>query len=135
MRDEVIAAGEGFVEGLDNKVTAVPCVAWSLMSIPGGLQRVAEVPIYSADTLARRAAGLQKTNDALPPSARICAATLQALSLNDGVSVRVRQGSGEVVLTAKADPMVPAGCVRVAAAHVSTAVLGEMFGAINVERA
>jgi NADH-quinone oxidoreductase subunit G len=46
-----------------------------------------------------------------------------------------RQGSGEVVLTAKADETVPAGCVRVAAAHVSTAALGEMFGAINVERA
>ncbi|MEF8733479.1 MAG: NADH-quinone oxidoreductase subunit NuoG [Candidatus Accumulibacter meliphilus] len=135
VRDEVIAAGEDFVDGLDNKVTAVPCVAWSLISIPGGLQRVAEVPIYSADPLARRAAGLQKTHDALPPSARICAETLQALSLNDGVSVRVRQGSGEVVLTAKADPTVPAGCVRVAAAHVSTAALGEMFGAINVERA
>ena len=35
----------------------------------------------------------------------------------------------------KADETVPAACVRVAAAHVSTAALGDMFGAINVERA
>ncbi len=135
VRDEVLPAGEEFVGGLDNQVTAVPCVSWSLISVPGGLQRVADVPIYSADLLARRAAALQKTQDALPPSARICTETLQALSLSDGASVRVRQGSGEVLLTAKADPTVPAGCVRVAAAHVSTAALGEMFGAINVERA
>ncbi|EXI77970.1 MAG: NADH-quinone oxidoreductase chain 3 [Candidatus Accumulibacter appositus] len=135
VRDEVLPAGEDFVAGLGNEVTSVPCVSWSLISVPGGLQRVAEVPIYSADLLARRAAALQKTHDALPPSARICSETLQALALSDGASVRVRQGNGEVVLTAKADPTVPAGCVRVAAAHVSTAALGEMFGAINVERA
>ena len=33
------------------------------------------------------------------------------------------------------DETVPAGCVRVAAAHASTAALGDMFGTINVERA
>jgi len=135
VRDEVVPAGVEFVDGLDNQVTSVPCVSWTLISVPGGLQRVAEVPIYSADPLARRAAALQKTHDALPPSARICTETLQALALSDGASVRVRQGSGEVLLTAKADPTVPAGCVRVAAAHLATAALGEMFGAINVERA
>lgn len=63
------------------------------------------------------------------------AETLQALALADGAQVRVRQGSGEAVLTARADETVPAACVRVAAAHVSTAALGDMFGAINVERA
>jgi NADH-quinone oxidoreductase subunit G len=42
-----------------------------------------------ADPLARRAAGLQKTRDALPPSARICAETLQALALD-----RWRFGAG-----------------------------------------
>jgi NADH-quinone oxidoreductase subunit G len=71
VRDEVLPAGEDFVDGLGNEVSAVPCVSWSLISVPGGLQRVAEVPIYSADLLARRAAALQKTHDALPPSARM----------------------------------------------------------------
>jgi len=135
VRDEIVPAGKDFVDGLSTQVSAVPCVSWSLTSTPGGLQRVAEVPIYSADPLARRAAALQKTRDALAPSARMCVETLQALAVSDGASVRVRQGSGEAVLMAKADATVPAGCVRVAAAHVSTAALGEMFGAINVERA
>jgi NADH-quinone oxidoreductase subunit G len=36
---------------------------------------------------------------------------------------------------ARADNNVPVGCIRVAAAHASTAALGGMFGPISVERA
>ena len=61
--------------------------------------------------------------------------TLAAIGVTDGVPVRVRQGTGEAVLTARFDETVPARCVRVAAGHPSTAALGAMFGAINVERA
>jgi NADH-quinone oxidoreductase subunit G len=105
------------------------------MAPAGELQRIADVPIYFADPLARHAPALQKTRDAVVPTARMNAATLAALAVTDGAPVRVRQGNGEAVLTARADETVPAGCVRVAAAHVTTAALGEMFGAINVERA
>jgi NADH-quinone oxidoreductase subunit G len=63
------------------------------------------------------------------------AATLARLVVTDGAPVRISQGSCEAVLTARADETVPAGCVRISAAHVTTAALGEMFGAINVERA
>ena len=44
-------------------------------------------------------------------------------------------GAGVASLVAKSDDTVPANCVRVSAAHASTAALGEMFGAITVERA
>ncbi|WP_291995177.1 NADH-quinone oxidoreductase subunit NuoG [Candidatus Accumulibacter sp. ACC003] len=132
VRDEVIAAGEGFVSGLDNGVSAGP---WSPSAAPAGLQRVADVPIYAADLLVRRAAALQKTHDAAAPSARMSAATMAKLAVSDGAPVRVRQGEGEALLPARADETVPPGCVRVAAAHLSTAALGDMFGAINVERA
>ncbi|MBK7325738.1 MAG: hypothetical protein IPI89_06260 [Propionivibrio sp.] len=102
----------------------------------GGLQRIADVPIYATDPLVRRAASLQQTHDAAAPTARMCASTLaQALGFVDGESVRVRQAQGEALMTASLDETVPAGCVRVATAHVSTAALGDMFGAINVERA
>ena len=43
--------------------------------------------------------------------------------------------ANEARLTVSLDETVPAGCVRVATAHVSTAALGDMFGAISVERA
>ena len=132
VRDEIVPAGTTFVAGLDNRVSDVPL---SLMVTAGELQRIADVPIYFADPLARRASALQKTRDAVAPTARMNAATLARLAVTDGVPVRLRQGNGEAVLTARADETVPAGCVRVAAAHVTTAALGEMFGAINVERA
>jgi NADH-quinone oxidoreductase subunit G len=63
------------------------------------------------------------------------AATLAQAGVADAAQVRVRQGQGEALLFAKADETVPAGCVRVAAAHASTAMLGDMFGSITVERA
>jgi NADH-quinone oxidoreductase subunit G len=57
------------------------------------------------------------------------------IGIADNGQVRVKQGAGEAVLVAKADNNVPAGCVRVSAAHASTAMLGDMFGSISVERA
>ncbi|WP_313953561.1 NADH-quinone oxidoreductase subunit NuoG [Accumulibacter sp.] len=132
VRDEIVPAGEGFVAGLSNGLSGV---GYSPAPVPDGLQRVAEVPIYFADPLVRRAPALQKTHDAAAPAARMSAATLAALGVSDGASVRVRQGEGEALLNARLDNTVPANCVRVAAAHVSTSALGEMFGTINVERA
>jgi NADH-quinone oxidoreductase subunit G len=65
----------------------------------------------------------------------MCEQTLASTGVAAGQKVRVRQGSGEAILVARADNNVPAGCVRVAAAHASTAALGEPFGPIFVERA
>jgi len=132
VRDEIVAPETVFVAGLDN---GIGDLALSSGPASKGLQRIADVPIYFADPLVRRGAALQQTRDAAAPTARMCAATLVQAGLSDGSQVRVRQGQGEALLTAKADESVPAGCVRVAAAHVSTAALGDMFGPIDVERA
>ena len=98
-----------------------------------GFERLAEVPIYAADPLVRRAASLQKTRDAAAPRARMHGATIARLGLADGAAVRVRQGDGEAILTVAIDAGVPEGCVRIAAAHPSTRTLGPMFGPIAVE--
>ncbi len=63
------------------------------------------------------------------------ALTLQQLGVADGTQVKVRQGRGEAVLTAAADAAVPAGVVRIAAAHPSTCGLEGLSGPITVERA
>jgi NADH-quinone oxidoreductase subunit G len=47
--------------------------------------------------------------------------------------VRIRQDGGEAMLKAVADAGVPEGCVRIAAAHPATSMLGPMFGAVAVE--
>ena len=132
VRDEIVAAGTSFVDGLNNGLGDYPI---SLQKPTGGLQRIAEVPIYSADPLVRRAPALQQTRDAAAPTARMSAETMAHCGAAEGAKVRVKQGLGEVVLMVRQDETVPAGCVRVAAAHASTAVLGDMFGEISVERA
>jgi NADH-quinone oxidoreductase subunit G len=96
-------------------------------------ERVADVPIYFADPLVRRAPSLQKTRDAHAPLARVNAAMLAALKLTDGGAARVRQAGGEAMMKIAVDASVPDGCVRVAAAHATTSMLGPMFGPIGVE--
>jgi NADH-quinone oxidoreductase subunit G len=67
--------------------------------------------------------------------ARIAPATLAALGLVAGDRVRVARSGATVELVAQADDRLAAGCVRVAAAHPSTAALGAMSGELSVERA
>jgi NADH-quinone oxidoreductase subunit G len=133
VRDEALGKGTEFVAGLSNDlngaVIALPA------SPASGLQRVADVPINFADPMARRAPALQQTADAIAPTARVSEQTLAQIGIAENTQVRVMQGGGEAILLAKIDNNVPAGCVRVSAAHVSTAMLGEMFGSISVERA
>jgi len=100
----------------------------------GGLERIADVPIYFADPLVRRAPSLQRTTDARAPRAWMNARLMQRLELSAGAPLRVRQGAGEAALTAALDDRLPDHCVRVAAAHPSTAGLGAMFGVLTLEK-
>ncbi|HLT25302.1 MAG TPA: NADH-quinone oxidoreductase subunit NuoG [Zeimonas sp.] len=105
----------------------------------GALERLAEVPIYAADPVVRRAPSLQQTNDALlAPRARMNAATIARLGLQAGEQVLLRQTrgerSGEAVLELVADDTLADGVVRVPAALPETASLPESFGPIHVER-
>ena len=101
---------------------------------PSGVQRIAEVPIHFADALARRSEPLQLARDSAPPTARMSRALMQRLGLLEGERVRVYQEGGEAVLTAVEDNRVPAECVRICAAHPTTANLGDMFGVVMLER-
>jgi len=101
----------------------------------GGVERVADVPIYSADPLVRRAPSLQATADAKPPKARVHRTLLDKLGIEEGAQIKIRQGRGEAVLATQVDAAVPPGVVRVAAAHPSTCGLDGLSGPVNVERA
>jgi NADH-quinone oxidoreductase subunit G len=100
-----------------------------------GLERLADVPIYTADALVRRATSLQLTADARAPMAALPQALWDRLGLRTGDKVRVSQGAARVVLPARVDATLAANTVRVPAGHADTATLGAMFGAISVERA
>ncbi len=133
VRDEFIPGGTVFINHTDNGVD-LP-LSPIISPVGNGLERIADVPIYFSDALVRRSPALQQTKDAEEPLAYLHPETLSALAVDAGGRLKVSQGQGISVLQACADATVPPGCVRVAAAHPTTAMLGEMFGLINVERA
>jgi NADH-quinone oxidoreductase subunit G len=49
--------------------------------------------------------------------------------------VLVKQREGQARLDVAVDDRLPDDCVRVSAAHASTASLGPMFGSVTLERA
>ncbi len=136
IRGEVL--GSASLEGLDLTGRLNNAVALPLPSLPAadtGLQRSADVPTYFSDAIVRRAKSLQETADAKVPRAIISAAVAADLGVSDGATVRVKQGSGSVVLACEIDDSLPANVVRVAAGHPATAALGAMFGPLTVEKA
>ncbi len=133
IRDEVLGAGVTDLSAKLNNVSAQSLVAGSTSST--GTERIADVPIYFADAVVRRAESLQKMADAAAPKAHLSSALAQQLGVAAGDTVKVTQGSGSAILVAAVDAKLPANAVRVAAAHASTAALGAMFGPITVEKA
>ncbi|MBK7332860.1 MAG: NADH-quinone oxidoreductase subunit G [Betaproteobacteria bacterium] len=132
VRAEAVPAA-GAIAGRLSNATSVPIAA--PVARTASLERVADVPIYFADPLVRRAESLQQTADAKPPRARVHRSLLEKLGIADGAQVRVRQGRGEAIIAAVADAAVPPGVVRLAAAHPSTCGLEGLSGPVSVERA
>ena len=132
IRNEILVDGSALPAGsLAGTIAPTASAATALQGT--GLQRIADVPIYFADGLARRAPALQKTRDAQAPAARMNAVTLAGVGAADGRSVRVKGSEGSAVLNAVLDNTVPDGCVRIAAAHPSTASIGALNDMIVVE--
>jgi len=134
IRDEALGKGN---TDLSSKLNNVARLAPAAASFGKGeqLERLADVPIYFADAVARRSEPLLRTADGQAPLATISAALAEYLGVQSGDKVAVSQGQGSVVLTASVDRHLPANVVRVAAAHESTSALGDMFGPINVAKA
>jgi NADH-quinone oxidoreductase subunit G len=134
--DEVKAEALGDLSQLPQRLANVAGTdAVAVRQHAGPLERVADVPIYSTDSLVRRAAALQHTADAAAPVASLPTALWQQLGLQAGDQVRVSQGGASVVLPARLDATLAATAVRVPAGHAHTVALGTMFGAIDVVKA
>ena len=129
VRDEALGDLSAVAGRLDNGSTA----SMVAQAPAPGLQRLADVPIYAADALVRRAASLQRTADAKAPVASLPSELWQQLGLQAGDLVRVSQGAASVLLPAQPDASLAANVVRVPAGHIDTAALGAMFGTITVE--
>ena len=99
-----------------------------------GIQRIADVPIYFADALVRRARSLQRTADAAVPVASMPGALLVRLGLRQADRVHISANGGEAVLEVRRDDRIPPDCVRIPAAHPLTSTLGPMFGEVQLAR-
>jgi NADH-quinone oxidoreductase subunit G len=134
IRDEVLGKGVIDVSAKLNNVAKLE-PASATFGTAGSLERVTDVPIYYTDAIVRRSEPLQRTVDANAPLVRLPQALADKLGVKSGDKVKVSQGSGSAVLVADIDRRLPDNAVRVAAGHPAVAVLGAMFGAINVEKA
>jgi NADH-quinone oxidoreductase subunit G len=132
--DEVRAEALGDMTTIAARLGAQGAATLASPSASSGLERIADVPIYSSDSVVRRAGSLQLTADARPPQAGLPAGLWAQLGLNAGDKVRVSQGAASAVLPARLDATLAATAVRVPAGHPDTALLGAMFGAVTVER-
>jgi len=121
-------AGRDVARLLSNRIDVVPAT----VDQPQGIQRIADVPIYFADPLVRRSPPLQRTRDARPPRAWMNSRLLAKLGLAAGQPVLV---NSETKLLAALDDKLPDDCVRIAAAHPTTAGVGPMFGAVTLAKA
>ncbi|MFN0163156.1 MAG: NADH-quinone oxidoreductase subunit NuoG [Burkholderiales bacterium] len=95
-----------------------------------GFERIADIPIYSADPLVRRAGSLAQSADARPPQARLHPEDLAALGGGAAIEVAGAEGTGR--FTAVGDPGLPRGCIRLPGAHADTLVAGPLAGSLEV---
>jgi NADH-quinone oxidoreductase subunit G len=139
------ALGDGHIAArLSNEIDAstVQTVHAAPLEKPaaGCFERIADVPVYHADPLARRAQALQQTAAARAAGTiALPAALFDQLGLKEGDAVRVSQGeavgSGSVIAPAVRDAKLAHNVVHVPAATPASAALGSLFGELLVEKA
>ncbi len=133
--EEVRAAALGASGELGSRLSNAAAPGGAAQPARGGLERVADVPIYATDALVRRSTPLQLTADARAPVASVSQALWTRLDLAQGASLRVSQGAASAVLPARLDTTLADDAVRVPAGHPATVALTAMFGPIAVEKA
>ncbi len=115
VRVDAIGAGATIAVRLAAEVPAdAAALTLPRAAAAGGLERIADVPIYATDPIVRRAPALQLTADARPPRVGVPSELAAELGIGDGTLMRVGQGQGSVVLEARIDPSLAANVLRVA---------------------
>ncbi|MET0050610.1 MAG: NADH-quinone oxidoreductase subunit NuoG [Candidatus Thiodiazotropha sp.] len=103
--------------------------------VSGTLQRGGDIPLYASDALVRRAAALQQTRDAGQETIRLHPQEARKLGLEGIGQVRVKQNGNQVDLPLELDETIPEGCAWISAGLKRTALLGQPYGEVTVEKA
>ena len=117
----------------DTKLGAKPAPLQAVnAAASAGLERVADLPIYHADSLVRRGMALSRSAYGKQPHVRMNAETAEPLGLTHGAVVTIKQGAGSAAATLCIDASVATGAVRVPLATEVSAQLGAMTDAITI---
>jgi NADH-quinone oxidoreductase subunit G len=100
-----------------------------------GLLRGGDTPLYASDLLVRHAEALQQTQDAGAPIIRLHPAQAGQLGLTDNEQALVKQNGYQASLPLVLDESLPEGCAWISSGLTETAVLGQPFGEVTVEKA
>lgn len=130
IRDEFLGEVDGNVSDRLNNFAGIDPVFTQTESLE--LERLTDVPIYFTDPIVRRARSLQMTQDVQRNRIYLPVSICEKLGFTDEGLVTVRQGRGNVLLHAFSDKSLPDNVVRIYAGHPSTAMLGPMFGFVQV---
>ncbi|OGT56747.1 MAG: hypothetical protein A3F14_04300 [Gammaproteobacteria bacterium RIFCSPHIGHO2_12_FULL_43_28] len=128
----VIASMQTFTMQVQEKT------AYALPAIKAAMQRIGEIPIYAIDSLVRRAGPLQKAQTIMEGNlleVRLHSETASQLQLQTGDMVKVSQAASAILLPVVLDNRVAKEAVWMAGATDASAVLGDLFGEIKVEKA
>ncbi|TAG05401.1 MAG: NADH-quinone oxidoreductase subunit G [Burkholderiales bacterium] len=128
VRDAALAAFDP--SKLGNKPAALNAQVAAVSA--ASLERIADVPIYHADPIVRRASSLAKSAYGKQGRVRMNAETAKHLGLSHGTNVAVTQGAGRATSTLSIDASVPNGAVRVPLYTEVSAQLGNASLPITV---
>jgi NADH-quinone oxidoreductase subunit G len=135
VRNAALGTGDLSVR-LSNKTSVAPQRKTAVSAGQGQFERLADVPIYHADALSRRAESLHLTAAARDANvAGLPTSLFDRLGLKNGDAVRISQGGLSVVLPAVRDANLAETVVRVSAGTTAGAALGGLFGELVVEKA
>lgn len=132
IRDEILGDQVFLQQRLNNFCNIMPNINNAINL--NTLERIADVPIYFTDPIARRSVTLLQTLDGQPPKVWLSSTLAKQLKIINGDFVTIRQGLGHATLISNIDNTLPKNVVRIATAHISTIRLGGMFDEITVEK-
>ena len=121
--------------GLTIHATARQALPAELPQLGGGVQRLAELPLYASDLLVRQAAALQATRQAKQADqAQLGSALWKQLGLPDGGEglLRVTQGAQHVTVRVRLNEQLADGVLRLAGGIAATSALGASFAEVQL---
>lgn len=99
-----------------------------------GLVRASEVPIYAVDSLVRRSAPLQQTEDAQLAAVHLNTEQAEMLDLGDVDQVIVQQNGTRATLPLILDDSIPMDCAWIPSGLDGTEVLGSGVGPVELSK-